>query len=197
MSSLLSLALAASAFAAAPVSAQQTDQMAPPPGAMRDGGMGHGGGPGRGMGGGGMVAALMRADTNGDGIITREEAIASSDAMFDRLDANHDGVLTPDEMQAARGAMRRGGTPPSGDMGATPAPPPPAGAAPMGMTRQQWHDRALRQFDRLDGNHDGKVDRTEIANYQSLMRERRMERRNNQSGGDMPPPPPPAPSGQQ
>jgi uncharacterized iron-regulated membrane protein len=176
MHSLFAITLAASAVVA-PTVAQQADQadQAPPPS--------------RPTRGGGMMGALMRADTNADGIITREEAIASSDAMFDRLDTDRDGIVSPEEIQAARGAMRRGGTTPRGEV---PPPAPRAGATAAGLTRQQWHDRALRQFDRLDGNHDGKVDRTEIANYQQLMRERRMER---QGGGDMPPPP--APSSQQ
>lgn len=182
---LLAFALTTSVFGSA-AGAQQADQAMPAsPRPMRGGQMG-------GMGGMGGMAGLMRADTNHDGIITREEAVASSDLMFDRLDANHDGMVTPDEMRATRDAMRPAGAPPAGDMGAT-APPPPAGA-PMGRTlsRQQWHDRALGQFDRLDANHDGKVDQTEIATYQQAMRERRQERR-----GDTPPPPPAPPMGQQ
>lgn len=178
---LLALALTASGLVAgaAAAAAQQADQATPmPPMPMRGGG--------GGMGGMGGIAALMRADANHDGIITREEAVASSDTMFDRLDANHDNMVSPDEMRAGRDAMRPAGAPPAGDMVATPPPPAPGGAMTGRMlTRQQWHDRALVQFDRLDANHDGKIDRTEIANAQEAMRERRQERR----GGDMAAPP--------
>ena len=69
------------------------------------------GGPGP-RGGGGM---MMRADTNGDGVVTREEALALAGERFDRMDLNHDGKLTRDEMkQAGRrmGPMRGGDMPP-------------------------------------------------------------------------------------
>ena len=60
--------------------------------------------------GGGMI----RADTNGDGIITREEAIAQATERFDQLDINHDGKLTRDELGRAASGFggRRGDTPP-------------------------------------------------------------------------------------
>lgn len=68
--------------------------------------------------GGGM---MMRADTDGDGVITRDEAIAQATERFDRLDLNRDGRLTRDELgRAAYGSGgRRGDAPP---------PPPPAPA---------------------------------------------------------------------
>jgi Ca2+-binding EF-hand superfamily protein len=43
---------------------------------------------------------FMRADTDGDGVITRDEALAASDKRFARLDTNGDGVLTQEEMNA-------------------------------------------------------------------------------------------------
>lgn len=65
--------------------------------------------------GGGM----MRADTNGDGVVTREEALAQAAQRFDRMDLNHDGKLTADEMEQAGArmrAMRNGDSaPPPGD----------------------------------------------------------------------------------
>ena len=179
------------ALAAATLSGIATAQtMAPPPGGM------------------GLMAALTRADANHDGMVTRDEVVASSDALFDRLDTNHDGTVTPEEMAAAR-PMRGGrALPPPGDpvmppppagSAAAPAPgravtPPPSGARaapPMpppparSMTRQQWHDRALAQFDRVDANHDGRVDQTEMQAWREAMRQRRDARR----AGDAPPPP--------
>ena len=40
------------------------------------------------------------ADTNGDGAISRDEALAGSDKRFARLDTNGDGVVTQEEMKA-------------------------------------------------------------------------------------------------
>ena len=39
-------------------------------------------------------------DANGDGIVTREEALAAADRMFARLDTNKDGQISPEEMNA-------------------------------------------------------------------------------------------------
>lgn len=43
------------------------------------------------------------ADTNGDGMISRDEALARSDKRFARLDTNGDGVITQEEMNAHHG----------------------------------------------------------------------------------------------
>ncbi len=67
---------------------------------------------------------FARLDTNGDGVIDREEFRAQAAQRFDRMDTNKDGKIDPAERQAARdamGAMRGRG--PGGD---TPPPPPPA-----------------------------------------------------------------------
>lgn len=173
---MIALALAASALFCGPAAAQA--QM-PPPG---------GGAPMGGPGGMGIMGALMRADANHDGIVTREEVIASSDQMFDRLDTNRDGTVSPDEMAAARQTMRPNGATPPPPGGAM-QPPPGGRAMARSFTRAQWHDRALAQFDRVDANHDGRVDQAEMQAYRDAMRDRRQDRR----GGDMPPPPPPAP----
>ncbi len=50
--------------------------------------------------------------------VTREEALARADRMFDAIDTNHDGTISPAEREAARKMMldHRGST--------TPPPPP-------------------------------------------------------------------------
>lgn len=68
--------------------------------------------------GGGMI---MRADTNRDGVITREEAIAQAAERFDRMDLNHDGKLDRSELQQVGQRMRG-----MGGMGGDMPPPPPA-----------------------------------------------------------------------
>jgi Ca2+-binding EF-hand superfamily protein len=53
---------------------------------------------------------IMRADTNGDGKVSKEEAAALHDKMqgdwFDKTDTNKDGFLTEDEIQKGRDARR-------------------------------------------------------------------------------------------
>ncbi|MDB5681880.1 MAG: hypothetical protein JWO16_1685 [Sphingomonas bacterium] len=69
---------------------------------------------------------MARLDTNGDGMIDRNEFRAQAERRFDRIDANKDGKIDPAERQAARDAMgMRGDRGPGagGDM-----PPPPADA---------------------------------------------------------------------
>ena len=58
--------------------------------------------PQRGPGG-----AMMRADSDGDGVVTRVEALAEAGARFDRMDANHDGRIDKGEL-TAMADMRRG-----------------------------------------------------------------------------------------
>ena len=53
-------------------------------------------------------AAMLRADSDGDGVITRAEHLAQAAARFDRLDVNRDGKLTADEMARAGQMGRRG-----------------------------------------------------------------------------------------
>lgn len=64
--------------------------------------------------------AVMRADTNGDGVITRQEVIDQATKRFDRLDTNHDGKLEASELPQPRQRMR----------GDRPMPPPTGAAQP-------------------------------------------------------------------
>jgi len=51
------------------------------------------------------AARFKKADTNGDGKISRDEAKAGAPGLakhFDEIDTNKDGFLTPDEIAAAR-----------------------------------------------------------------------------------------------
>lgn len=97
------IGLAAALTTAAGIAVAQS----PPPAAPPKGGM-HGG-------------AMMRADANGDGVITRQEVIDQATKRFDRMDLNRDGKLDAGEMQhmGPKRGMRG-----NGDM----PPPPPAGA---------------------------------------------------------------------
>ena len=55
------------------------------------------------------MARLKAADTNGDGMISRDEAKALPRIAkhFDEIDANHDGQLTADELRAFHQKMHQ------------------------------------------------------------------------------------------
>lgn len=44
-----------------------------------------------------MLERLQAADTNGDGVVSRDEFLAMRATSFDKLDANGDGFVTADE----------------------------------------------------------------------------------------------------
>ena len=131
------------------------------------------------------AGALLSADADGDGAVTRAEASAAADTRFDRLDADHDGTITRKEMGLARDLLRgrrgRDGTPVT--------PVPADGARPnsparliLGITRDESRARALRAFDRADANQDGRVDGAELAQLRSMRR----APRGDGAGGYMP-----------
>ena len=129
--------------------------------------------------GGGM----MRADTNHDGVITRDEVLADADQRFARMDTNHDGKIDQAERDAMM-AQRGGGQGRGGRMGGR-ADTNGDGVISLDEQRAQ----ATQRFDMVDANHDGKIDQAE----QDSMRQRMMSMRGNRGPqGDGPPPPPPA-----
>lgn len=133
---------------------------------------------------------LVRADANGDGVITRAETIAEAQARFDAMDTNKDGKVTPEERDAAREAMRaqwRGGA--GGRRGGGGFGLRGGAGGDATLTRAEAVERAGARFDRLDTNHDGKLDATERAAMRPMG-----GRRGGAGGGDMPPPPPPPPA---
>lgn len=46
------------------------------------------------------------ADTNADGVISRQEFIAKAEKRFQTMDGNNDGVITRDEAEVHRKKMR-------------------------------------------------------------------------------------------
>jgi Ca2+-binding EF-hand superfamily protein len=95
--------------------------------------------------------ALARADANGDGIVTREEMLAEVDARFAKLDANKDGKITHEERQVFAEGSPRGGR----MMGRTDA------NGDGTITLEEQRAQANKRFDRIDTNHDGKIDQAE------------------------------------
>ena len=199
---LLALALGTSAIAAGACSAQTTPSADAAQTMTRDqaptqaptqamGRMGHG-----------MLGAMMkRSDANKDGVITRAEAIAEADERFDTMDTNRDGTVTTAERTAMRQAMRdrmtaAGNTPPEArdggsdwgrDGGRKMARGGPDGDGVL--TRAEAEARAAKRFDRMDSNHDGKLDATELANMREMRHMRRGEmKQRGMTPGAVPPP---------
>ena len=179
---ILTLALAATTLGAAACSAQTQPVNQAAPSAQAD--QMHRG-PGRGHHRGGMM--MMRADTNHDGVITKAEAVAEADARFARLDTDGNGQVTAPEMQARRDAMRER------MQERRKARADKMGQRKLGtdgiMTKAEAEARATKRFDKMDANHDGKIDKTELANMAQM---RHLKHREMRNGGDMPPPPPPS-----
>lgn len=104
-----------------------------------------------------MRHGLMGVQADAQGNITRTAVMAAADSRFAAMDANHDGTVTPDEMRAYRDQKRaeRGMGQPQGDR--------PGRRAPQPITADAFRARAAAMFDRLDTNHDGKIDAQERA----------------------------------
>jgi hypothetical protein len=128
----------------------------------------------------GLMAMI---DTNRDGVVSREEALAAADLQFARMDQNKDGKIDTSEM---RPPHRRGGgnTPASADAKA-PAGKPAAGMHKGGgmgqrmlarvdankdgtISREEFRTAATTRFERMDANRDGRIDAAE----QNAMRDR-------------------------
>ena len=123
---------------------------------------------------------MQRADTNGDGKISRAEYQAQVDSRFARLDANGNGSLDSDEMPM-RGMGRRSMAPDGPPPGANNTQP----AAPTGpVSRDQFRSLFMSRFDRIDTNHDGSIDPDEMAAARPF-----------RGGGDRSAPPPPPANG--
>jgi Ca2+-binding EF-hand superfamily protein len=93
----------------------------------------------RGPGGAHMLERLKAADTNADGMISRDEAKAGLPrifANFDAIDANKDGFITFDELKAYH--------------------------------QQHRAARAAEHWKLMDANGDGKISREEAARFPRL-----------------------------
>ncbi|WP_010216002.1 EF-hand domain-containing protein [Sphingomonas sp. PAMC 26621] len=92
------------------------------------------------------MAGMLRADTNGDGKISRAEADAQAGQRFDRLDLNHDGFLAADEMTGP-GARMLGRADADHD---------------GKLSRSEYLVQAGNRFDRIDENRDGTITPAEM-----------------------------------
>ena len=111
------------------------------------------------------AAPLTSADENGDGAISRQEAMDAQNASFERLDDNGNDKLSRDEFDAGQ-----------------PSAPEDASQADIARRKQvvsrwfdqidddgnasitprEYRDAVSPYFDRLDANHDGKISQQEL-----------------------------------
>ena len=95
---------------------------------------------------------LMRADRNGDGIVSREEYAAYADRQFDRLDGNGDGVIDAQEVDAAAERIYKR------IKARMQAQFKRADANGDGReTREEFQAQAQKRFARMDPDQDGKL----------------------------------------
>lgn len=129
------------------------------PGAKRRGGGGFG------------ERAMQRADSNGDGMISKAENRAAIEARFARMDANGDGTIGADERRSGRGmgegkrarAQAEGQT--MGAPGAMKASRSMQRADADGdgaISKAEFDAQSAQRFAKLDANGDGKIDATEM-----------------------------------
>jgi len=112
-----------------------------------------------------LDAKFAEADTNRDGVVTREEWDAAraakraerKDKAFDRIDANKDGSISRNEWDAPR--PDQSAPTPGADADGT---PPPGGPGAGGHRHGGHGGRGMHMgggdtFERLDADHNGKV----------------------------------------
>lgn len=113
---------------------------------------------------------LRRADTNGDGAVSRAEYAAMRERLFAKLDRNHDGYLTADDRSGRRMGRRASGE--------------KLQQAMQGLDRdgdgRVSHDEFTQgptlMFDRADTDGDGTLSPAEIQAFAEKAKARRAQK---------------------
>jgi Ca2+-binding EF-hand superfamily protein len=121
----------------------------------------------------GPAAAMFQlADGNGDGLVTREEAVAARTREFDVLDRTRDGYLDDADRPSLPPLPSVPSLPPLPGQGTWGAQDPAAERnlpAPLDadkdgkVSKAEFVDGGTRLFALADANHDGKLDRQELT----------------------------------
>ncbi|MDE2562914.1 MAG: EF-hand domain-containing protein [Sphingomonadales bacterium] len=96
-------------------------------------------------------------DANGDGKITQAEYAKAAQSIFQMMDADQSGTVTVQEMDAARAALGMSNAEESSEKIIQQADSDGDGK----LTLAEWMANANAQFDVLDTNKDGVIDRQE------------------------------------
>ena len=94
---------------------------------------------------------FLRADADGDGVVTRAELGDEADGRFDRIDDDGDGTASGAELAGRRGRGERRG---AEDTGSRPV---------AAISKADYRDRALARFDRRDTDKDGRLAGEELS----------------------------------
>jgi len=113
-----------------------------------------------------LTQLLARADSNGDGIVTKAEFTEARAKMFDRLDRNHDGYLSKDDKP--RFSLRKSENGNRLQQMVLMLDKDGDGR----ISRDEFVNSPSLLFERADTNHDGAVDAAELAAFRTLMASR-------------------------
>ncbi|MEH3037414.1 MAG: ca2+ sensor protein [Sphingomonas adhaesiva] len=113
-----------------------------------------------------------------DRVVTRQDAAAQADRRFAAMDTNRDGKISPDERRAFHEARRAEREAKRGAH---------RGGKDREWTQAQFRERALKRFDRIDTNHDGRIDPQEREAARMLMRARRVGHNGDRPMAPVPP----------
>ena len=136
----------------------------------------HHGGPGGHRG-----PSMERADTDGDGIITLDEAKALGAERFAKMDANEDGSISREDREA-RAEIRFAETDANGDGEVTPDEMTAAREKREAEMAQRRAERQAMMFERLDTDGSGGLSQAELETAKALRAEARGDRRGPRMG---------------
>lgn len=116
---------------------------------------------------------MMKADTNGDGVISASELSAMQAEHFSRTDINGDGQITIDEITEARERRRREHERRKSERHVKKLDKNGDGV----VSREEFYARHHEHFNKMDANKDGQLSQEERRTaHRAMMKERREKR---------------------